>query len=315
MSVLKDLTGQRFGKLVVLRRAENGRRGESQWYCKCDCGGEKIATNHALTSGKTTTCGCGNYKDLTGMQFGELTAIKFIKTDGHYKHKWLCKCSCGDTCLVPSRTLLRGRRTKCDNHIQNLMIGQTFDKLTVLEYTKTENHKAYYLCQCSCGNIIEVRGNNLRTGITSSCGCKCSVGENNIKFLFDANNICYKTQHTFESCHYPDTNKLGRFDFYVEADNSIIEFDGKQHFGFKNMGWDNENNYITTHNHDLFKNKWAWENNIKMKRIPYTERDTLTIHRLMSDEFLISPSTHPQWYPDQNAEYPYVIKNKGGRLN
>lgn len=51
--------------------------------------------------------------------------------------------------------------------------GQTFGRLTVIERdvnTKT-NGKAYWFCKCECGNIVSVRGQDLRLGKTTSCGC------------------------------------------------------------------------------------------------------------------------------------------------
>lgn len=60
-----DLTGQRFGRLIVIERAEghiqpNGRL-VTQWLCKCDCGGEnsfKVIQAKNLTGGLTQSCGC-----------------------------------------------------------------------------------------------------------------------------------------------------------------------------------------------------------------------------------------------------------------
>lgn len=54
---LIDLTGQRFGKLVVLGRVDD-KGLEAKWLCKCDCGREKIVTGHYLRNGKVTHCGC-----------------------------------------------------------------------------------------------------------------------------------------------------------------------------------------------------------------------------------------------------------------
>ena len=52
-----DLTGQRFGALVALSKADS-RKGKTYWLCQCDCGNQKeIQTGH-LTSGVTTSCGC-----------------------------------------------------------------------------------------------------------------------------------------------------------------------------------------------------------------------------------------------------------------
>jgi len=55
---LRDLTGKRFGRLTVIERGENGRRGQRRWRCLCDCGRETIVTGGNLRSGGTKTCGC-----------------------------------------------------------------------------------------------------------------------------------------------------------------------------------------------------------------------------------------------------------------
>ena len=55
-----DLTGQRFGRLVVLSRAENSWDGKPMWKCLCDCGKECVKYGSALTYGYTKSCGCYN---------------------------------------------------------------------------------------------------------------------------------------------------------------------------------------------------------------------------------------------------------------
>lgn len=53
-----DLTGQRFGKLVVIR--EDGKLGQyTAWLCRCDCGNEKRVRTNTLRAGSTKSCGCG----------------------------------------------------------------------------------------------------------------------------------------------------------------------------------------------------------------------------------------------------------------
>ena len=54
-----DLTGQRFGKLVVI--AMNRKHTDShiiQWECQCDCGCTTFVERKALRSGMTKSCGC-----------------------------------------------------------------------------------------------------------------------------------------------------------------------------------------------------------------------------------------------------------------
>lgn len=49
----KDLTGNRYGKLVVVSWA-----GHSHWNCACDCGGKSVVLTANLTRHNTTSCGC-----------------------------------------------------------------------------------------------------------------------------------------------------------------------------------------------------------------------------------------------------------------
>lgn len=59
MSKLIDLTGQKFGKLTVIKRAENNaKHGEIQWICKCDCGNIVTVIGKLLRNGEVKSCGC-----------------------------------------------------------------------------------------------------------------------------------------------------------------------------------------------------------------------------------------------------------------
>ena len=54
----KDLTGQRFGRLTVVERAENNKRNVVLWFCLCDCGNYHTTISHYLTAGLCRSCGC-----------------------------------------------------------------------------------------------------------------------------------------------------------------------------------------------------------------------------------------------------------------
>lgn len=57
MGYSKDLTGQRFGRLVAIRTVESTRRGMS-WECQCDCGNTHVTGVTSLTRAQTRSCGC-----------------------------------------------------------------------------------------------------------------------------------------------------------------------------------------------------------------------------------------------------------------
>lgn len=60
---------------------------------------------------------------------------------------------------------MRGGSNKKD------LTNQEFDRLTVLRENGRYNRRIIWECQCKCGNIVNVKGENLRQGITTSCGC------------------------------------------------------------------------------------------------------------------------------------------------
>ena len=55
---LISLIGNRYGRLLVIERAENNRFGHVCYRCKCDCGGEAIVDATNLRNGNTNSCGC-----------------------------------------------------------------------------------------------------------------------------------------------------------------------------------------------------------------------------------------------------------------
>jgi hypothetical protein len=57
-NILVDLTGQRFGLLVVTGRATSTAAGHARWACRCDCGAETVASRGNLRDGRTRSCGC-----------------------------------------------------------------------------------------------------------------------------------------------------------------------------------------------------------------------------------------------------------------
>lgn len=59
----KDLTGQRFNKLLVLKFVKSEKyilnKKNYFWLCKCDCGNEKIIPTYNLVGNGVKSCGCG----------------------------------------------------------------------------------------------------------------------------------------------------------------------------------------------------------------------------------------------------------------
>lgn len=58
MGVFIDLTGQKFGRLTVIKLSNEKQKKTLLWECKCDCGGAKIVIGISLRIGRTQSCGC-----------------------------------------------------------------------------------------------------------------------------------------------------------------------------------------------------------------------------------------------------------------
>lgn len=118
MNRVDDLTGQRFGKLTVLKRDEFAQLGRSKWICKCDCGKEVSVYRHHLVCGQTMSCGCAskgvNMKPISmGARFGRLTVVEI--TDKKHRNTYMYKCECdyGNTCLISRNQLVSGGVKSC----------------------------------------------------------------------------------------------------------------------------------------------------------------------------------------------------------
>lgn len=61
-----DLSGQRFGRLTVLDKANDRmKNGAVRWICRCDCGKSATVSGQSLRNGVSTSCGCFHREALT----------------------------------------------------------------------------------------------------------------------------------------------------------------------------------------------------------------------------------------------------------
>ena len=202
-----DLTGQKYGKLTVIKLHEQLERKDggviNMWECQCDCDEHNIcyvSTNN-LRQGNVKSCGClrknltGKIKpkiDLTGKTFGLLTVLG-QGNDIIRKNKnvptWLCQCSCENKTIVEktSRYLKDKKRLVpancgCLQHHEMVqtedLTGKVFGMLTVLnreadKVGKSGNKYSMWKCRCSCDNKTEilVDGYSLKHKKIISCGC------------------------------------------------------------------------------------------------------------------------------------------------
>lgn len=262
-----------FGSYIVLERDFSRKAAAKYWKIKCQfCGEEKSIRADSLK--KNPICKCQKDTMINNV-FGDFLVLNKCKEKAKDNCiLYQCKCIyCGHIENVASN-VLRSNRKHCSNcYVKKTtmidMTGQIFGFLKVLgrdtspEHTGHEND-TYWHCQClKCGSIKTIRGISLRRGLTKSCGCIKSVGEELIASLLTKHNIIYEREYSFDDLVYK--NKL-RFDFAVfNTDGSLshlIEYDGIQHF--KQTGWEDVK---TIQFRDNLKTQYCLDNNIKLIRI------------------------------------------------
>jgi 5-methylcytosine-specific restriction endonuclease McrA len=131
MGKFMDLVGQRFGRLVVIRKGSYYLRSgvrRFRWECICDCGNIIEVRGDALKSGNTKSCGClhsevaievgrASFCDLTGKRFGKLIVVRrvddYVSPQGKHLVVYLCLCDCGKSVSVLSAHLLTKHTQSC----------------------------------------------------------------------------------------------------------------------------------------------------------------------------------------------------------
>lgn len=141
--------------------------------------------------------------------------------------------------------------------------------------------KTKFICGF-CGNYYYSRLNDVERGKTMSCGCiSHSAGETLIEKILKENNISFVKEKTFSNLRNKNNTANLRFDFYLENENYLIEFDGQQHFMYSGWDWNTKEHFEKLRENDNLKNDYCKRNNIPLIRIPYTQLKNLTIDDLL----------------------------------
>ena len=310
MAKLINLIGQRFDKLIVLEKAPSKAR-HTYWKCQCDCGTVcEVSSEYLRANIIPRDCGCSKIKNihkkqqeekknwLVGQRFGKLQVIEPLTTRNHGSVVWKCQCDCGNIKNVPTHLLTSSHTRSCGCLVRetqaNDLTAKRFGKLTALYITNYKKRSSLiWHCVCDCGKECDVESYNLKAGLTRSCGCiTSSIGELQIEDILLKNKILYKKEQTFSDLR-GQNNKNLRYDFAIINDEQkiirLIEFDGEQHYSEKSGVWGKniEDPLENRQTRDKVKNEYALSHNIPLVRIPYWERDNITIEMIMGDQYLI----------------------------
>ena len=240
-------------------------------------------------------------KDLTNQKFNKLTALYRVESTKDGAAKWHCLCECGNECDIKAYYLTSGHTKSCGcerkkktaitgSNTKLKLENKRFDNLVVLEDSgKRRGTEVMWKCKCDCGNICYVSSSDLTHQKVHSCGCqrRQSQGELKIENILKENNIQYIKEYSPNNL-FSKNNGLMRFDFAILQNNQIIrliEYDGEQHFKDKSASyW-----FDTLENiqqRDQEKNNWAKQHNIPLIRIPYWEKENITLNTLLENRFL-----------------------------
>lgn len=116
MPAFIDLTGQRFGHQLVVRRVEN-KGTQAAWLVRCDCGNERVMRTGEVR--KTQRCQECNalpinrrMRDLTGQRFGQWQ-VDEVAEIRHGHSFWHVTCDCGNIGVVVGTALTQGTTSRC----------------------------------------------------------------------------------------------------------------------------------------------------------------------------------------------------------
>lgn len=246
-----------------------------------------------------------NFKDLSGTENKYFYIISRAPNRKNNRTCWNVQCkACGEYCVKETVNLNKHKSCGC---LKNKTIGDSLrkdytgfrsGKIVAVKYAgySTPQGNAVWECLCDCGQICYIPTNNLTSGHTTSCGCiNYSIGANNIKQILDKNNIKYILEFPIYNIDTENFSHPYRFDFLIidknNEPNRIIEFDGIQHYqdSWGRQRRDGVNALEKQQQRDKLKNQWTFDNNIPLVRIPYWERDNITLDMIMGDKYLITP--------------------------
>lgn len=271
-------------KQLKLERKLGLRSSAPVYYiCQCVCGNIMSLAKQKIKNRKTY--GCDKCKNINLNDYiGECInkwEILDIEKEKYNKPHFKCKCLCGVIKYVNCYNIINGKSKDCGCgrkeylRLQKVdLTGLKFGKLRVIENTgERKNDKDIYKCLCDCGHYCYVRSSSLTTSHTTSCGCVSSNYNNIISGILDELGYNYETEYHVDLKDYSDDVKYIRFDVFIESLNLAIEYDGEFHFmpipyldideGIKNLE--------RTQYRDKVKNKYCYDNNIYLLRIPYTQ--------------------------------------------
>lgn len=159
---MKDISGQRFGRLVAEKFLYYDEKFRDHWLFQCDCGNKKEMAAANVKWGQIRSCGClakeikmQRAQDITGQRFGRLTAVQPTdQRDSSGSVVWECHCECGNVVFYSVKRLMIGRtqscgclfqesRNKCTSYRRDITDQTNLSSLVSSKSVRSNNRSGY----------------------------------------------------------------------------------------------------------------------------------------------------------------------------
>lgn len=218
-------------------------------------------------------------------QVHDLTKDEYIFSESYKNNDTPIMCThtvCGRNFKVRPRQFLSGTRCKyCwfdsqklkDSEFKDIVRSLVGDEYIFQEpYVDTSHH---LLCtHTKCNYQWKVTPSHFTKKGVRCPQCRETKGEREIRLFLEDNNIPYEKEYRFEGLMNQDTNYDLRVDFFIEAMNLVIEYDGIQHYQPVEI-FGGEDTFLRCVESDKIKNDYFSKRGIELLRIPYWDIESI----------------------------------------
>ena len=175
MKTLMDLTGQRYGRLLVLSEAE--RIGTKRyWLCKCDCGKTTTVQHGNIRDGQVTSCGCLR-SELSSSRNGTHHMANSPEYQAWYHMKQRCRDTAKDKPAYYDRGIMVCERWSGPHGFTNFLADM--GKKPSLKYSidRIDNNANYSPENCRWATPTEQNRNKRNNHFVEFRGERVTLGE------------------------------------------------------------------------------------------------------------------------------------------
>lgn len=176
------------------------------------------------------------------------------------------------------RSYYQGTTDKEKIHFLVRELEENIDSPIYVPMQEIKNTQKRFKCICPLHGEFYASLHKIRSG---SCCPECdnsgeSVGERNVRRYLQSKNINFMQEYHIEDKKYFDT--YARVDFFLPDLNTMIEFQGEQHYGIENKAITHgSRKWQSQKKRDNHLRRYAADHNIRLVEVPYTYRSNVDV--------------------------------------